>query len=287
MIAHVAESGEDRGRVVLHVGTGDPHVIAVEAALRIARAFGSEVESLFVEDEQLFDCAAYTFAREVPLSGTQSRPLSRDGLMRSLHFAAQGARRRIEELARKADVPLRCTVVRDEATRALSIACAERGPWNVVALAEPFKIGNGPRLKQLLSEVAGTTGFVIVGPKAQRVAGPIVIAVEDTDYLPEMLRAAEKLAALDEASIVLLLIAPNQEQLERIDGETRLVVEAHPNVRIQWAALSHGASAVIAETLRCLHGGTVICRFGGHVVSDEDDLRPLAAALECPLLLVR
>jgi hypothetical protein len=287
VIAHVAESGEDRGRVVLHVGTGSPHVIAVEAALRVARAFGSEIESLFVEDEQLFDCAAYAFAREVPFSGIQTRPLSRDDLMRSLHFAAQGARRRIQELARKADVPLRCTVVRDEPTRALTIACAERGPWNVVALAEPFSVGNGPFFRRLLNEVVGTTGFVIVGPKAQRVTGPIVIALEDTDHLPDMLRAAEKLAALDEANIVLLLVAPNQDELERIDAETRLVVEAPPNVRIQWAALSHGASAVIAEMLRRVHGGTIICRFGGLVVSDDEDLRPLATALECPLLLVR
>jgi hypothetical protein len=31
----------------------------------------------------------------------------------------------------------------------------------------------------------------------------------------------------------------------------------------------------------------VICRFGGLVVPDEGDLSPLAAALECPLFLVR
>ena len=36
--------------------------------MRIARAFQSEIESLFVEDEQLFDCAAYGFVREVSLT---------------------------------------------------------------------------------------------------------------------------------------------------------------------------------------------------------------------------
>ena len=69
MIAHVAQSGEDRGRVVLHLRSSHPSTMAVEAALRVARAFGSDLESLFVEDEQLFDCAAYSFAREVSLSG--------------------------------------------------------------------------------------------------------------------------------------------------------------------------------------------------------------------------
>jgi hypothetical protein len=286
MIAHVAESGEDRGRVVLHLGSSHPSTIAVEAALRVACAFGSELESLFVEDEQLFDCAAYSFAREISRSGQQSRPLSPDAMMRDLHLTAQGARRQIEALARKAEVPLRCRVVRDEPVRALSIACAETGPWNVVALGEPFT-GNGMMLKQLISEVSGSTGLITVGPKAQRVTGPVVVAVEDTAQLPDLLRAAERLAALDGAQIVLLLIAPDEEQLDQMDGEARLVVEAREDVRIQSAAVARGQAAVIAETLRQIRSGIVICQFGGLVVPDGGDLRPLASVLECPLFVVR
>lgn len=287
MIAHVAESGEDRGRVLLHLRSGNPHVIAIEAALRVARAFGSDLESLFVEDEQLFDCAGYGFAREVSLSGLHTRPLSRDAVMRDLHLAAQGARRQVEALARKAEVSLRCRVVRDEPMRALSVACAESGPWNVIALAEPFNEAHAALFKQVLMEVSGTTGLVAIGPKAQRVHGAVVVAVEDTAYLPDMLRAAERLASLDDAEILLLLIAPDQGELERIDGETRLVVEARENVRIEWAAMARGEAAVIAEALRRLRGGMVICRLGGLVVPGQGDLRPLAAALECPLFLVR
>jgi hypothetical protein len=287
MIAHVAQSGEDRGRVVIQIGSGHPSTVALEAAVRIARAFGSDLESLFVEDEQLFDCAAYGFVHEVSFSGRQGRVLSPDTMMRDLHLAAQGIRRRLEALARKAEVPLRCRVVRDEPLRALTIACAETGPWNVVALGEPFTGGNGAMLKQLLAEVSGTTGLVTVGPRAQRVSGPVVVAVEDTDQLPDMLRTAERLAALDPAEIVLLLVAGSEGELERMDREARLVVEAREGVRIQSAAVAHGAAAVIAETLRQLKGGIVICQFGGLVVPDEGDLRPLASVLECPLFLVR
>ena len=53
MIAHVASSGEDRGRVVLQLGSRTPNEVALNAAIRIARAFQSEIESLFVEDQQL------------------------------------------------------------------------------------------------------------------------------------------------------------------------------------------------------------------------------------------
>jgi hypothetical protein len=287
MIAHVAETGENRGRVVLQLGSAHPSAIALEAAVRIARAFQSEIESVFVEDEQLFDCAAYGFVREVSLTGRVSRAVSAAGMTQDLRLAAQGARRQLEALARLAEVPLRSRVVRDEPLRALAIACAETGPWNVLALAEPFAGGNAGLVKQLLVEISGTTGIVMVGPRARRVTGPTVIAVEDADTLPSLLRAAERLTALDGTQIVLLLIAHDDEVLDRMDGQARLVVEAREDVRIERAAMARGEAAVVAEALRRLDGGFVICQFGGLVVPDEGNLKPLASVLECPLFLVR
>jgi hypothetical protein len=287
MIAHVAQSGEDRGRVVIQIRSGHPSAIAMRAAVQIARAFGSDLESLFIEDKQLFDCAAYGFVREVSLTGRESRPLSLDSMMRDLHLAAQGTRRQLEALARAAQVPLRCRVVRDEPLRALTMACAEVGPWNVVALAEPFGAGHSATLKQMLAEVSGTTGIVAVGPRAQRLVGPVIAAVEEIAELPDMLRLAERLAAVDGADVVLLLVAASEADLARMEGEARLVVEDREGVRIEPVAVTAGAAASMAETLRRLRGGMVICEFGGLVVPDEDDLSPLAAALECPLFLVR
>jgi hypothetical protein len=287
MIAHVAQSGEDRGRVLIQIRSGHPSIVAMRAAVQVARAFGSDLESLFVEDKQLFDCAAYGFVREISLSGRESRPLSLDSMMRDLHFAAQGTRRQLEALARAAQVPLRCRVVRDEPLRALTMACAEVGPWNVVALGEPFGAGYSAALKQMLAEVSGTTGIVTVGPRAQRVTGPVIVAVEEMAELPDMLRLAERLASVDGAAVVLLLVAASQADLAQMEGEARLVVEAREGVRIELVAVARGAAASMAETLRRLRGGMVICEFGGLVLPDEGDLSPLAAALECPLFLVR
>jgi hypothetical protein len=287
MIAHVAQSGEDRGRVVLHVRSGLPSAIALEAAVRVALAFQSDIESLFVEDEQLFDCAAYGFACEVSLTGKQRRAVSHNGMARDLHLAAQGARRQIEALARRAEVPLRSRVVRDEPLRAMAIACAESGPWNVIALAEPFSSANAGMVRQLLVEIAGTTGLVMVGPRARRITGPVVMGVEDAARLPDMLRAAERLAALDNARIVLLLIANDRNHLDQMDSQARLVVEDHDNVRIVSADINRGDAGAVAEALRRLQAGFLICQFGGLVAPDAGDLRPLASILECPLLLVK
>src|SRR5262249_59043756 len=101
----------------MQCGSAHPIVIELEASCRIARAFESEIESVFVEDEQLFDCAAYDFVREVSLTGRRSRAMSAAGMRQDLHLAAQAARRQLEAMARLAEVPLRSRVVRDEPLR--------------------------------------------------------------------------------------------------------------------------------------------------------------------------
>jgi hypothetical protein len=82
-------------------------------------------------------------------------------------------------------------------------------------------------------------------------------------------------------------VAAERDRLTWMDGEARLVVEGRDDVRIQSATVARGHAAEIAEELRRLHGGFVIGQFGGLVVPEGGDLRPLLVALECPLLLVR
>lgn len=287
MIAHVASSGEDSGRVVLQLGARTPSAIALSAAIRIAQAFQSEIESLFVENQQLLDCTSFSFVREVSLTGRWSRTVSREEMAFGLRLAANDARRQVEKLARQADVPLRSRVVRDEPLRAISVACAETGPWNVVVLAEPLSPRDGGFLKQVMLEIDGATGLGIVGPKAQRCSGSAIVAVEDTERLPGMLMTAERMAAVDIGTIVLLLLATQEDQLAHMEGQARLVVGGREDVRIELAEIDRGEAAVMAETLRRLRGGFVIGQYGGLLVPDEGDLRPLLAALECPLFLVR
>ena len=187
---------------------------------------------------------------------------------------------------RAAEVPVRRRTVRDEPVHAIEVACAECGPWNVVALAEPFTSPACPSLGRLFEAVSGTTGLVVVGPEARRTAGPVVLAVEDIEHLSGMLRAAERLAAVDGGDILLVLIGEEKERLGWLEGETRLALGDRADVPLASTEVARGAAAA-AEALRRLEPGFIIARFGGLVVPEEGDLKPLAAALECPLLLVR
>ncbi len=286
MIAHVAEATEDRGRVVLRLDPSSrPSPIALEAAVRVAQAFQSEIESLVVADQQLFELARFPFAREVQRSGAVGR-LSAETLERDIAVAASALCRVVRQVAQRAGVRVRERLVRDEPVRAVSRTCAELGPWNVVALAEPFTARHALSIAEMFASVIAATGIVVTGPRAARMAGPVVVAVEEIDRLPPMLRAAERLAAVARSEIRLVIVHEDPRELDWMEDQARLVLGEFPRVRLEPARPVRGTDE-IAERLRRLGGGFLIAQFGGLVVPAEGGLKPLAMALECPLLLVR
>ena len=122
MIAHVAAAGERSGRVVLWLGgSAEASRFAIEAAMLMGQAFQAEVESLYVEDKQLFDLADFPFAKVI--GGDEGwRPLPQATLEREMRFTAAALHRQVAEAGRAASVPCHARVVRDEPLRALSLS---------------------------------------------------------------------------------------------------------------------------------------------------------------------
>lgn len=284
---HIAEASEAKGRVVVHLGSGTASPVAIDAAVWLARAFQSEIEGLFVESQQLIEWARYPFAREISFSGRSQRALSIEELERELRTASAAFHREVIARAHALDVKAHRRIVRDEAVSALSAVCSACGPWNAVALAEPFTSPGCPSPKEVLETVLDATGLLVVGPRASRTSGPIVIALEHAELLPAMVSAAEKLAAVVEGEIAVCLVASDEDALAELDNASRLVVTEHPNVRMAGAIVTFGAEAAAAEALRRLSPGLILARFGGLLMPESGNLRPLAESLECPLLLLR
>lgn len=288
MIAHVAAVGEQRGRVVLHLASGHPNQIALAAAIRVAKAFQSEVESLFVEDQNLYACADYPFAVEISLSGRTRRALSTAHIAREFRHAAAAISRQLDKLAREAEVPLRRTVVCDDPVRALARACAECGPWNLIALGDTVGTNVNDEIRRLFDAVSDTTGVIVTGPRARRTTGPLVVVLEDIAHLEPMLRTAERLAPQEgDTAITLLLVADSHDKAAWMEGQVRLVLGASQTPQLERAVVEPGGEAVLAELLRRLRGGLVIAEFGGALLPAGGDLRYLTSSLECPLLLMR
>ncbi len=104
----------------------------------LAQAFQSEIDSLFIEDGQLFDLADLPFTREISLSG-RPRSFSMDGLARDMQTHASALQRRVLARAHAADVVAHARVVRADPVGALARACTENGPWNVVTVGAPVQ----------------------------------------------------------------------------------------------------------------------------------------------------
>ncbi len=288
MIAHVAEAGEGRGRVVLHLSAARASPLALQAAVLVARAFQSEIESLFVEDAKLIEIASLPFAREISFTGRQSRQLSPEIVERDLRSAAAAIVRQVRLLAEAAEVPMQTTVVRSDPLAALAAACAARGPWNVVALGEPLPPGDCSLLRQLFLTVPGTTGLVFVGPTAKRASGRIVALVDDIESFESILRTASRLLqAARQERLTLLLLAESDTEAELMDAQARLVIGPDAAVEIIRARVQADSPGMVAELIRRLGAGFLVGRFGGFVVPHEGDIKALAGSLECPLFLIR
>lgn len=288
MIAHVAAAHEQRGRVVLRITTANPSEVALAAAVRVARGFQSEIECLLVENSDLVALAGFSFARQISPRGGGWREMSPDDIDRQLRHASDAAGRLVSRVAKAAEVQARLKVMRDEPLHALVVTCAECGPWNVVVLGEPFELTTGTELQSLFESIVDTTGIIVVSPRARRTSGPTVLAVDDPAALQPMLRAADRLQVDDGREIVVLLLAEDRAREQWLEAQVRLMLgEAETGIRLISAGPLLGDLRVAAEAVRQIKGGFVIAQFGGLLVPKEGDLRPLSAAMECPLLLMR
>jgi hypothetical protein len=288
MITHVAAAGEGRGRVLMWLdGTAQPSRTAIDGALLIARAYQAEVESLFVEDPQLLDLAGHPFARTLSSHADGWQALPREGLAREVHYLGAALQRQVTQAALHMEIPSRARTMRDTPLRAVAQACAENGPWNVVVLGEPIGPHGAHRLAQTFAEVTDTTGVVVVGPVARRTQGPVLVALEQVERLDPMLRAAERLAGITGHEVRLLLVGDRPDAVAWLDGEVRLALGDREGPAIETVLSVRSDMGPLIEAARRHRGGFVLAQYGGQVVSRETNLRPLASALECPLLLVR
>ena len=310
MTAHVAEANEARGRVILRVSAWTPNDVAIQAAMLVAMAFNSEVEMLLVEDSQRIDFASFPFAKEFSLRGGAPRAVSAEAVRSEIQAAFALARRRVAAAAAEREVHTYEHVVRDDPIQALVSACARRGPWNMIAIAETYDTQTPTLLDELFDTVRDATGVIIAGPAAtprtevdrrtakktappeagpatSTTSGPVVLAVEDSAHIQGMLRAGRYIAAALETEIVVMLIADTDDDLAHLEGEVRLVLAGEPGVRLARSGATFGDQAAVAEVIRRQDTSFLIAQYGGVTAPRRQSLRPLTNALRCPVLLVR
>lgn len=286
MIAHVAEAGEDRGRVVVRLGefaVSSP--AAVSAAIHVATAFRSQLEGLFIEDPDLYHACAHANLRELSMTGAAAR-LSPARLGRDAEAFAVAVQRQLSNAAHAAGIGFTARVVRDPALKALQDACAERGPWNIIAFAEPIAgRAQGEFVSNAIAEIWGTTGYIATGARAVWRPGPIIVAIEDVEHLTGMIRAAERLAAVSGDRIELIPVGGDEIGLDWLEGEIRLTLGEGSSVNVLPRPSHAGSNLVLRSAIAERKPRMVIARHGGFLLSAGELAKPLSD-LGCPVFLV-
>lgn len=287
MIAHAAEAGEDRGRVVVRLGEfAASSPAAITAAIHVASAFRSQLEGLFIEDPDLYAACAHAVVREVTLTGRKSKHLTATRLSHDADHYAVAVQRQLSQAAQAAGVKFSARVVRDTVIGALQSACTERGPWNIVVFAEPI-VGaeKSALLSAAIANVWGTTAYIATGARAAWRRGPIVIAIEDIEHLTGMVRAAERLASVADDPVWLLPINDDDIALDWLESEIRLTLGETSRVTILPRPAFAGSPLVLRAAVADQRPRMIVARHGG-LLLPVDNTAHVLADLGCPVFLV-
>ncbi len=214
--------------------------------------------------------------------------MPRESLEREMHFLGAALQRQVADAAKRAAIPFSARVVRDDPLSAVASACAEKGPWNVVAIAETFGAGDEKRLAQVFASVIDTTGVVIAGTlgASARKAPSSPRSSSSSAWAPCCGRRSAWRPSPG-GDVKLMLIGSRPDELAWLEGEARLLFGEGGGPQIETVLAATADVVPVAEAVRRHKGAFLLAQYGGQVVSAETSLRPLSSALECPLLLVR
>ncbi len=269
-------------RLVLEVRSGAPNRVAVETAFELARALRSEIDAIFIEDQDLMAAAELSCAREIALVSGRRAAISPGRMARDMRMITGAIRRRMEQMARANEVPHRFDVVREHPAQAVATATREGA---FVAMTEPYSSRSAQEIAELARAHANVAGFVLVGPRVRTVTGPIVVAIESTSDLEQLVETAANVGSSN-GSLAILVIGEDESEIKTLGVAVRERLTAAPETRIMLCG-AHGEPAVVAEAAHRLRGRLLIARMSGMFRPNQGTLRQLLAALECPLLLMR
>lgn len=285
MIAHVAEASEASGRVLLWL---EPDQIAMpetaKAAVSIARAYSADIETLILEAPSACDAVGVPVAHRSllgkPIQATAMHtPDPRD-------YMAARQLRDVYDIAAQSGVRLSHAQARGDAIDQLAELCLSRGPWNIIAVSRPPSPELPALISSILANVSGATGVVVAGRSGADLASDVAVILEDSDRMPSMLRAAERLLT-GNGRIQILIGSETAAEHDEIDGQARLLTAGNDRFVHHAANSSFGVSGAFDCALFRMKPSFVIARFGGLVLGQSRALTRLLSLTPAPILLVR
>jgi nucleotide-binding universal stress UspA family protein len=253
---------QETRRIVVAVDASPCGRAALEAATQWAAQLRAELQTLFVEDNDLLRLASLPIANEVPLSYAVPRPLGVARLERMFRAHAEQVRRAVAEAADRLQLRWTFQVQRGDLVRT-SRAVAGQAQLLILGMAE----------------TAGTA------PYERRTATGSILAVDEgTSSSDGVLQIAAELARVYLGDLVVLSLAADdgtgasrRQQIDQCLDGCRVGYTVQPLPTLDGRTIVR-----LAERLR----NRLLLLVLHSELLDEIDLEILVKQLECPLALV-
>ncbi|MGF1649518.1 MAG: hypothetical protein ACFCUN_03630 [Hyphomicrobiaceae bacterium] len=274
MIAHVAEATEAKGRVIVRL-TGDREAGAVRAAFEIAEAYAAAVELLVVDDENIERALRFPFVRTLSFHGRETFRVSPRFHAVGHHKLVSDAERLARRLSEERNVAFKASVSTDDPRRAISVACAAEGPWNLVVLPAADHRRSLAEARAILDEDLGATAVALIPPSGNqdrlyaRNPASLAVLLEDVGSISALLQAADRFAVQaaalhGRARIAMFCVGPQgRPGAGEIEAAARLVLADRPHSSLLIEARFAGAvpaGADLTPYLDRLAPGLVLAR---------------------------
>lgn len=255
----------------------------LEVAADLARRLRAELEGLFVEDNELLQLSALPFTSQVNLTTGGRQPLNTAELEVQMANLAEGARRRLEAIAKRDRVAWSFRKVRGRIAQEIATA-AETADLVIIEGGHH----GGPAYARIglpaTATVKRITRSVLILRHGRRFDGTVYVVFDGTPQSEKALKMAASLAPTHEMLTILL---PEKAQTDRsaLEAQARaLLGDGDEEIR---------AESFAAETLGGLCGHIGRSEAGLLVMGADSPLLPdrdvagLLDSITCTVLLVR
>jgi hypothetical protein len=273
-----AQASTPRSRVIVAVGPNAFDPTALAAAARLARAGGTELTALFVEDINLLRLAELPFAYDVSATSGTSRRFAASDIERELRSQAEELRSRLFEVAENLHLDLKFEIARG---RPISVMLDAFGQQDMVVLASPaartLVHASPPAIMRSALRSARSRGL------AHR-RQPITAVLHSAATAPAVIAAAGRLARVVDTELIVVMAEQGTPDagLAAMVGAWAGRQDAITSVRALPDLTPDSIAGIIAN-----NGSHAVFWPGDEQLETVAEVEALLDAIACPLVLVR
>jgi nucleotide-binding universal stress UspA family protein len=275
------EQGKPIRRILVALDASPHSLAALDVAVDLAAQLGAEVEGLFVEDINLLNLADLPMARELVVYASHPRRLDRVRMAEQLHVQARMARKALEQLAEKAQVPWSFRVARGVIVAELLAAAEE---MDLILLGRTGW-SNRRRVGSTTIAVATQAGrHTLIIRRGAHLGFPVGIVYDGSAHAQKALSMAVDLLRYQEGYLIVIIKAADFDAAHQLQAQiSAWVRQRNLHAHFRWLV---GEELTGLDSLIKEEGCGILVLPAELEVLQGDRLQPILDRVQCPVFLV-